>query len=474
MLKINFFKKYYLLLVIPIIIYLGLFGFGFDGLYGQDSYEYLRYANVFKNYLNTGTSPGDYFWPLYFPILGGLLDFIFNNMPFTLSLISAASLGLSGLYCYKIIVKESEYSNKAFWYILLFLILSPSVFRLGMVAMSDMLSLNFTILSVFWSLHFSKTHKTKALYLACLFGISAVMTRYATFVVLLPFCVFLIYLFFKLKKSNYHIIGLLLLIIILLVPHISLRLENSTSFLSHSWLKDWSFINFYSRTFDTQDGIANYKFPNIFYAFSNSFHPRYLFLGFVFLILFFTKSIKNKYSSLLFVSYILYSLFIAGIPFQNTRFLLLSYPFILILLYPSYDFICNKLQNRITIAGLLIILVLICQISLSYIAFKPIYARNQLEQKIAKTIKPYQKNTLYSFDIDISLLGRQLEFDYKNLWIDTYKTIKPGSLVLFNEQKFSKQWKDKNPMLNWSFINENYTLEIIKTYNEGWVLYQIL
>ena len=55
-------------------------------------------------------------------------------------------------------------------------------------------------------------------------------------------------------------------------------------------------------------------------------------------------------------------------------------------------------------------------------SLKPILERNHLEQEITSKLENYQNKTLYSFDIDIALQGRGLDFEYKNLWIEKYNT----------------------------------------------------
>lgn len=64
------------ILVLFILIHLIL---DFDGLYGQDSYEYLRYTKALHFYFKTGIPPGDYFWPLFYPIIGSIFSFFFNQ-----------------------------------------------------------------------------------------------------------------------------------------------------------------------------------------------------------------------------------------------------------------------------------------------------------------------------------------------------------------------------------------------------------
>ena len=90
--KNNKLSSYLVLTLVPALIIIFTRAFGFDGLYGQDSYEYLRYSNALYNAFNGGESAGDYFWPLYYPLLGAIANFLFGNMVITLSLINFISL----------------------------------------------------------------------------------------------------------------------------------------------------------------------------------------------------------------------------------------------------------------------------------------------------------------------------------------------------------------------------------------------
>lgn len=88
-------------------------------------------------------------------------------------------------------------------------------------------------------------------------------------------------------------------------------------------------------------------------------------------------------------------------------------------------------------------------------------------------MKPYQNNVLYSFDLDVALKGRNLKFDFKNMWLKNYSNFETNSLVLFNKDKFKVQWKDKNPMNNWNLMEQNYELKVLESLDDGWVLYKI-
>lgn len=464
----------YLLLIFPVIVFLFFYYYlNFDGLYGQDAYEYLRYSKAIRNYLITGQNPGDYFWPLFYPIFGALFSFITQKTTISLLLISTLSLSITAYYLSKIInllFKKTPYN---ILYIFVFFLLSPIIFKSGLLVMSDILTLQFIVLSIFQFLKFKQTKAFKYFYFFTIFCFAAFMTRYASAVVLLPFVINGTLLFFKQKKWYKHIVFLLLVLFILSLPHLIIRNNNATEFLSHQWLQDWSVVNIFKRNFITVDGASHHKLPNILYALSNIFHPRFFFVGIVFIPFLLNKKFRFNSSKILSSSILLYAIFLAGIPFQNSRFLILSFPLILILCYPVFVFLSDyKYFKKTFYFG--IFLIGLMQLFLIHKTFKSTLVRNKLEIEMASLLKPYQNNTLYSFDIDIALQGRNLEFNYKNLWQKRYTNLQNGDLILFHPTKFIKQWQGKNPMLNFNYFKENYTLKVIKELPENWQLYKVI
>jgi len=306
-----------------------------------------------------------------------------------------------------------------------------------------------------------------------IFSVSATMTRYVSVLIVFPFIVVTIIDFFKHKNNLKHIPLLILIMVILLFPHYLVRNFNYNLFLSHPALQNWSIGNFFKSDFTTTEGLFHYPYINLLYAFSHILHPRYLFTGIMFLPFLFLNQLAFKNRGIIFLSILIYALFLAGIPYQNNRFLLLTFPLVLICFFPAFNYISDikpLKSNFHFVVGFIII----AQTVLVTKAFKPILERNHFELKIAELLKPYQYQKLYSFDIDIALKGRNLKFDYKNLWEKRYTNFKEGDLVLFHPTKFEKQWNNKNPMLNWSYLNSNYQLKTILNCPNGWKLYRIV
>ena len=316
--------------------------FAIDGLYGQDAYEYLRYTDAIKTFLVHGKPPGDYFWGVYYPIFGSVLSFIVPNTTIALQLISAISLVTTSLYVEKTI--RLLYPNESIgWIPFLFFTLSPTILIDSFLVMSDMLACCFTTVAIYFFLSFTKVVKTKFIVLGVMFTALAILTRYAAFVVLLPFGLFALITIIKNKK--YHILLYAFFILgIIAIPHLWIRSQNSLQFLSHQWLNDWQITNLFHRNFSTVDGEMHNHFINLIYAFFNFVHPIFFVFG---IPLFLAIAIKrkfylNKYQKLILVTIVIYALFIGGIPFQNKRFLLVSFPLVIILFFP---FIKNFLQS---------------------------------------------------------------------------------------------------------------------------------
>jgi hypothetical protein len=472
----NFSLKYYriLLLALPVFFWSIFYClFDFDGLYGQDAYEYLRYSKAIYNFMISGVNPGDYFWPLFYPVIGAIINLVIQNSDLSLLLTSVFSLSISAFFLDKIIHLLFRTTFKfSTLFVLLFFLLSPYILKHDLLIMSDGLATCFIVLTVYHFIKFRQEQFIKHIYFIVVFSVMAVMTRYASAVILFPFIVSTLMHSLKIKHVFKHIPALILIIAILLTPHFLVRYSNYDAFLSHQWLQDWSVSNFFKTDFTSVDGWAYYTFPSIIYAFSNLFHPGYIFIGVVILPLLFIKKSTFMYQKTIAISILLYALFLAGIPYQNNRFLILSFPLVLVCFYPIFIYLSNIefIKKKIV---LYVGLTLVIQSILIYRVVEPTLERNYFEQEITEILKPFQNQKLYSFDVDIALKGRGLKFDYQNLWERRYTNMKAGDLVLFHPTKFQKQWKDKNPILNWNYIQNSYHLKILKECPEGWKLYQI-
>lgn len=445
---------------------------GFDGLCAQDGYEYLRYTQALKTYLITGDDPGDYFWPVGYPLLGALFSFIVQDISFSLQLISALSLALTFVYSFNIIrfLFPGTRRSSTIWFCILFVALSPFLLRFAFMVMSDMLTLACITISSFYFLKAGRFGTTSALLLGSFFGALAGMTRYAAVVILVPVAVYGYWLFLRNSKYGFNALIAVIAGLLPVIPHFLIRGSASGDFIQHNWISHWSIITYFKNDLYTGDGGHEYhRLPNIVYALGGLFHPRYCFAAAPILILGFKKIKLTKELLPLITGLILYLFFIAGIPHQNNRYLLLALPFFVFIFYFPWQHLVTG-KNWVyttTILGIIVI-----QGILFPFAFKAVYTRNQLEKQVYNYLEAHHNPDVYTMDIDVSLTGRGYPGKIHNIYTHYYPAPDTNALVIFNALTMPFQWSQMNPMKNWQHFNHDYQLKEIKRFNNGWAVHQ--
>lgn len=150
----------------------------------------------------------------------------------------------------------------------------------------------------------------------------------------------------------------------------------------------------------------------------------------------------------------------------------MSFPIVLVVLFQYFNWIMERLQTK-TQKWILIFTMVLIQMVLCALSVKPILERNRFEREIALQMIPHQNNTLYSFDVDVALQGRKLQFNYQNLWVKKRTSFEENALVLFHPKQFESKWKDHQLMQNWRFLQQHYNLKAINRFADGWTLYKI-
>jgi len=237
-------------------------------------------------------------------------------------------------------------------------------------------------------------------------------------------------------------------------------------------LTRWLFGNYIKRSFITSDGNLSYLFPNIFYVFKNLVHPGYIFAGLVFLMFFRKKQMEKPFIKAVSLVILFYALFLAGMQFQNDRVLLLSFPMVLILFSGSFITLAGKLSFR-HFKKLAIFSVIVIQIVLFCVAFRPFYHNNVITHEIAINMIKYPGKKIYTFNMDMALKGYGIKNETISLWSNKIDFFEPNALVLFNFTDSKKQWSGMNPMLNWENLNRDHHLKLLENFPDGWNLYEI-
>jgi len=475
---LNGFEEYRLYLLLFFLMICFTFITGFNGLYGQDSYEYLRFTNALIEFAKHGINPGKDYWPVSYPICGIIFSAVFKPL-FALQFISIISLILSGIYLEKILkILYKEETGIIRLFVFAFFLLSPYLLRASLTVMADSLCLLFITTASYCFIRYKEEKQGRFFIGFIILTTSAIATRYAAFVVLTAPVICAAYYFIR----KFHIKSFLIASLastLILLPYILIHKSSSSDFLN-LWLQDWSFKNFLHSDFSTADGHESYTFPNIVFCLFNLFHPAYCYAGIVFLAASLKAFLKKEILTIPWIfimSLVIYAFFLAGLPFQDLRHLILSFPFVLLLFFPGYIAIYNLLKTmKPLIIKPLWVFCMIIQLAFFTRVFIPFYHYNKIEKQISGEVIKHGSPTLYTFSIDAAVQCYGFKGRIINMWevrVDTLPVIQEDALVLFNEKQFSEVWKNKNPMLNWEYLKAKY--QLIKDTNlpDDWELYSI-
>lgn len=463
--------------VLGLLMFVGVrFVYSFNGLYGQDSHEYLRYSLLLRESVLIGDLPAGFFWPVVYSLAGAILSL--PDKEFTaaaLQLISFLSW-MGSCFLFRAILRRlypQKWNSAGLYTLALF---CPSAFflRAAFVVMPDALAV-FLVLATFYQLLlFSRNSGFINLYAAVIFGILAVFTRYpAALILMFPFLFSLKYL--KRRGWILHVTLLAVLAVTLIYILLLLNHFGTSGSISHPVMQQWDAGNAFRSSFLTVDGNLRYYTVNFIYAMGSVFHPGYLLPGIV--LVFFTKGndFTKGWRLALTLSYLSYALLLMGYPMQNLRFILPAFPLAALLLFPAFFRLLSVVKQFRRWFVHAALAILIAQSVLCIYTLQPFIKASQLEKQISETLKRTLPAdvAVYTFSIDPALRTYGVKNPVRCMWKQHYRTFEKGSVVLFRPQGFKRQWDGRNPMLNWESLTVAHPLFLLNEWPDGWKLYEI-
>lgn len=455
-------------LVIALLVH---WAWRFDGLYGQDAHEYARYAGAVRGWLLGGPPPGWHAWGPGYGLTGALLGLVTGKAGASLQFLSALSLGAAVLATDAILRRLAPTTSAASRaaYLLVALALAPAMLVAGVLAMSDMLGIACTMAALALWLHLREAPDGRRVAAFVLVAGFAVITRYATILLLILPALDLLRLLLAGRRFGLIAIGALPALLVLAID-IAIKGGSATELFHHYSLVEWDLTNWFGRDTATADGIQHYPLPNLAFVLTALLRPAHLPL---LLLLPFVRprDFSGHPARVIAASALLYLLFVAGIPFQSMRFLLPLHPLALILLFPAWQRLWALPPRAVLAAGLLWIGAV--QLWQAQRGLVPLVARNHWEQQVAAALRGYGQQPLYLFDLDPALRTRGIPQPMINLWLRPIDRFQPGALILFNPEGLQRQWAGRDPMLNWERAARDNRLEPIADLGQGWRLYRI-
>jgi hypothetical protein len=291
----------------------------------------------------------------------------------------------------------------------------------------------------------------------------------------------LVYECFKIKKYQYLLYASIIFMITSM-PEIFLRQrflfwnfgETNKGFAYFYVPQQWSVANFFKKDFYNIDGWQHYSYPNILFVFQNFIHPAFAFIGVIFLIFSKKTTFQMREIKIMLAIILMYALFAAGYAYQSNRYLLFTFPLILILFYPAFMRLYNLCNIPQWMKTTGIIFCAFIQIILLLYSSQTIYYLNKAEKEIAETInEKYPHKNIYTFSIDGALNTYDVSYHFYDIYRNEFDSIQPNSLFLYNDAEFTAQFQGLNPVKNYEFIKNNYQLQELENFEGGWKLYEI-
>lgn len=444
---------------------------GFDGLYGQDAYEYYRC------YCELGNNKMCHF-PIQYPLWAKSLGLFFSaKKALQLWGIFAAAAAL--FYVEKFLRLFSSNTTQIRLFVFTFGASSLYFSRLGLCIMSDTTAIFFSIAGAFHVYRYlEKAGKSSDLIWGLLFLLNAALTRYAAvLLVLLPS---LLGLYAAVKRRDGRA---LLLSFLTGAVFIALAFWLKNNYFSaaeqHALLTHWDWRHIWGQQFtNTGDGSGAYVRPNLIFYLLFFLHPAYIAWGALFLLAsFFTfRHISRTQLLVLFLPASCYWLFLAGSYHQGIRLLLLIFPHLLLFYFPAFEWIHQKSQAYVSQKGFLFLLLLTCVAQWAVFPFATQKMRqwNRVETQLAQSLKRQlpPNATIYTLGMEGVLFANELPQQTISLYGDSLKNIEKEAFILIQTAVFKKQWASLLPERNLQFLQKQSNFVLKDSFELGWHLYE--
>ena len=443
---------------------------GFDGLYGQDAYAYLSQAQRIGAWLHHGGGWGEAHFPQGYPFSMALIGVGPGGPLLAARLLSIVAITGAALLVHRELrtMASDEGGNRIAVYALLSITCSPFLLRSSQVVMADASCILLLVAGYSCVLRFTRGASATSAFFAAVCVAVAFFFRYASAPIGLVLGVWLVISAFQQRRPLF----LWSAALPALAAMVLLLSAGGEGALGHPWLRDWSPVNFFRRSFSTADGSAHYALPNALNVLKVIFHPGFLALGPVLILLFRRRDLKIPAIRLAALCAAVYLIFLMGPPYQNERFLLLAQPFLAIALFPAFLRLCAAIEQRGRRPALLLSAFAVGQLALFVPAMQGLVKHTVVEQRIAAAVNVRPERTVYSFSISEALRVRCPDRDVVELWGAPVERFMPGALVVFNPGAFAEQWKGMDPMLNWQrALDQGAETQV--QWPDGWVLARI-
>jgi len=486
----------------------------FDGLYGQDAFAYFRYAQALWPWLLHGTALPIYYWPAGYPILVALLLPFSGGSSAAGQLVSSAAAAsaaaLTFLLCRELL-PDAPAGRVAALVAGLIVALSGAVLRAGLIVMADATALACCAAALLALVRYTRTRRGRWLVATALALGWAIITRWVCGLLALPMLIYLLSESTKAtsestkdtkvtKVGKTHIkprfvrfvsfvdrpIGMrdrrsstpllywlaaAALGALIVVPQVIVSGATGAPPSRQQWVVAWNIANAWQRDFTTVDGTQHYALPVAAFYLAQMAWPSYLapplallcVPGALWLIW------RRRWPALaLLVGWPLALwLFLSGIPYQNSRFVLPALPALAGLAGLGFSWLYAAIdRRRLLLGGLAVALAVGLAWGVRDYRKLVAYANDQLALVDWVRARLPNGSTLITFGATLTL-QHYTNADVRELYYleppDLDAIVQRGqpTYLLLDVDSTERQWVGLRPQRDYQYLQAQPGLEII-------------
>ncbi|MEZ4756785.1 MAG: hypothetical protein R2817_08155 [Flavobacteriales bacterium] len=234
-------------------------------------------------------------------------------------------------------------------------------------------------------------------------------------------------------------------------------------------LADWSPLNMLSRVHRSDDGELRYFIPNLLYVGKVFVHPGFLLIGPLLMAFVRWEDLRHRMSKWVMAALFSYLCFIACMPFQNDRVLLLALPFVVLLLFPAYMRLEQWMERRRVPRSMWLWPLLLAQLVLTGRALWPFMRQAQVERELAAVVGGSGAEQVYTHGMGAALSNYCPNKEVIELWYGELEHMKSGALLVVRPGDLETQWQGLAPAQNWA-IAQRHGMDTVIVHPAGWLV----
>ena len=446
---------------------LGLAWVGFDGLNGQDAYDYLRLSKAWSAWPGGGPRPVLSEHPHGYPLVGALLGPVLGGEAIALRLVCVvAFIALLGMV--HALVKGFVPGRWSTVYVLLACGLSPFLLRASLVVMSDVPALASLFGSFLMTVRWHRGGRVGHLLLAVALSLLSLAFRLAALPMLAVLGCWWAYGLWKVLPPRARYLWITAITVVAAVAAILLWEHIGREGL----LSDWSFMNLFRRELRSDDGLLTYTLPNVLRALLVLVHPGFLTMAVVLLPFVQRQDLKDPVIGMAVLLALVYLVFVAGMPYQNDRVYLFAQPFLAVAYAPAFQRVIARSSGPIARLRRTWPLLVVVQAALFVRAMVPFVQQARMEHEVADELRRLGAGQVYTHGMGAALDELLPDANVIELWYGEIGAFTPEAYLVVRPRDLERQWGGLPPAVNWERAREQ-GLDVLAEREDGWCIARV-